>query len=135
MQPTPAPITIHRVETFQDDRNRTISAKHLVSDASPFLASQLPPILTGHGLALVNVMGPGGRPVQQQVPFEIPLPGPTIQEAFQQFDGAQEAAFRARVEAMRLEALKHGADLTQLPSAAGGSAVGGQPPPNGRRRN
>lgn len=107
--PTPAPLEIFRVETFTDNRGRLIVAKYKHQTGTMFPVA---PTFVGQGLA--GVMTPQGP---QQVPFEIPLAGPTIEDAFSQFDGQQEPAFRAHLEKMRLAALKQGADLTQLPRA------------------
>lgn len=107
--PTPAPLEIFRVETYADNRDRLIVAKYKHQTGTMFPTA---PTFVGQGLAAV--MTPQGP---QQVPFEIPLPGPSIEEAFEQFDPSQESAFRVHLEKMRLAALKQGADLTQLPRA------------------
>ena len=116
--PYPTPTTIFRVESYQDSKGRLIIAKWpwLKADPATFSLAPSTPTFIGQGVAGVQVMTNQGVQVQQ-VPFEVPLPGPTIHDAFDQFDKAQEPAFRAHMDKMRLEALKQGADLSQLPKA------------------
>lgn len=112
--PNIAPLQVFRVETFIDDRGRAVVSKTKVVMGTHHMtfANLEAPTFIGQGVAAVRT--PQGI---QQVPFEIPLVGPSVHEAFAQFDGAQEAAFRGHMEKLRLEALKHGADLSQLPKA------------------
>lgn len=118
MNTTPPPLEIFRIETYSDNRGRIIVARYQVpvsADAAVLigvLGGANPHSFIGQGIA--GVMTPEGP---QQVPFEIPLTGPTIQDAFAQFDAQQEPAFRAHLEKMRMAALKQGADLSQLPRA------------------
>lgn len=115
--PTPPPLTIYRIESYQDNRGRIVLAKWVtIKDGAPLnLADLHQPTFIGQGVAGVNT--PHGI---QQVPFEIPLPGPTIADAFAQFDAHQEPAWKVHMDKLRLQAMRQGADLTQLPTSANG---------------
>lgn len=112
--PTPAPLTIFHIQSWCDDRGRVIIGKKpMGADGMPDWAAQWSFI--GQGVCGVNT--PKGV---QQVPFEIPLPGPSIAEAFEQFDAAQQPAWDVHLEKLRMLALRAGATLNELPSTANG---------------
>lgn len=120
--PYPTPVEVFRVESYQDSKGRIIIARWpwLKADPANFSLAPSTPTFIGQGVAGVQVMTPQGVQVQQ-VPFEIHFKDvATIHEAFEKFDTAQEPAFLAHMDKMRLEALKHGADLSQLPRAQKG---------------
>lgn len=115
-QPILPPLAVTRVESYKDNRGRIVLAMWPLSRDNVYLQASTPTFI-GQGVAGVQVMTPQG-PMVQQVPFEIHFKDvATIFEAFEKFDTVQEQAFRDHMEKMRLEALKHGADLSQLPRA------------------
>ena len=81
--------------------------------------SLLPGVATfaGRGVVQLTVPGPRGP---QQVPhqFSFPIPGSTIQEAFANFDKAQEPGFQAELTRLKALALRQGGTLADMPQDA-----------------
>lgn len=105
--PTP-PLQVFRVETFVDNQQRLIIAKSELHPGDMFTLGKQ--TFIGQGVAAVPT-GDGGV---QQVPFEIPLDGPTIHDAYAQFDAAQQPAWDAHVQKVRALQLKQRVSLNQL---------------------
>lgn len=110
MQENTPPLEIFQVITHVDNRGRVVSRKTKLDRNNPFSVAHDEFI----GLGAANVMTERGP---MTVQFEIPLAGPTIFDAYDQFEAGQAPALRAHIEKLRIDAMKQGATLNQLPSA------------------
>lgn len=117
MQPNPPtpPLQIFRVDTYVDNRGRTILAKTQQPDSGMLLFAGKSDFI-GNSVAAVQVQDPRTRQVVvQQMQFQFPIPAESIHQAFAQFDTHQEPGFHKHMEAVKIASIKQGADLSQLP--------------------